>query len=59
MAVLKAFCSVCNREVHLVDGQTLVCPVCSSPLIETGGTDLDEVVAPYPPVGVGPEIFLG
>jgi hypothetical protein len=34
MAV-KAFCSTCQRDVYIDDEDTPVCPVCSSPLIET------------------------
>lgn len=32
---LSAFCTVCQRTVYVEDGQTPVCPVCSSPLLET------------------------
>lgn len=31
-----AFCAVCQREVHLTEDEPLRCPVCSSPLLETG-----------------------
>ena len=32
---LKAFCTSCQRDVYVEDGDTPVCPVCSSPLLET------------------------
>jgi Zn finger protein HypA/HybF involved in hydrogenase expression len=32
---LTAFCTVCQRTVYIEDGETPVCPVCSSPLLET------------------------
>jgi len=34
MSVTIAFCSVCRRDVHVADGESLTCPVCSSPLLE-------------------------
>ncbi len=33
MAV-QAFCTTCQRMVYIEEGETAVCPVCSSPLIE-------------------------
>jgi RNA polymerase subunit RPABC4/transcription elongation factor Spt4 len=38
---LKAFCTTCQRTVYIEEGDTPVCPVCSSPLIQTT-TDADE-----------------
>lgn len=32
---LQAYCSNCQRTVYIEDGDTPVCPVCSSPLLET------------------------
>lgn len=32
---LSALCTVCQRTVYVEDGETPVCPVCSSPLLET------------------------
>ncbi len=32
---LAAFCTVCQRTVYVEDEATPVCPVCSSPLLET------------------------
>jgi hypothetical protein len=32
---LSAFCTVCQRTVYVEEGETPVCPVCSSPLLET------------------------
>jgi hypothetical protein len=31
----SAFCTTCQRTVYVEDGDTPVCPVCSSPLLET------------------------
>jgi len=31
----SAFCPTCQRHVYMNDGDTRVCPVCSSPLLET------------------------
>jgi hypothetical protein len=38
---LTAFCTVCQRTVYVDDDATPVCPVCSSPLLETAGIGLD------------------
>lgn len=32
---LSAFCTSCQRTVYIEEGETPVCPVCSSPLLET------------------------
>lgn len=32
---LTAHCPVCDRTVYVEDGATPVCPVCSTPLLET------------------------
>ncbi len=32
---LTAFCSTCRRKVYIEEGHTAVCPVCSTPLVET------------------------
>jgi hypothetical protein len=32
---LDAFCTTCQRTVYIEDGDTPVCPVCSTPLLET------------------------
>ena len=34
MAV-EAFCTTCQRMVYIEEGETAVCPVCSSPLLES------------------------
>lgn len=34
MAV-AAFCPGCKRKVYVADGDTPICPVCASPLLET------------------------
>jgi hypothetical protein len=31
---LSAFCPVCQRTVYIEAGDTVVCPVCSTPLLE-------------------------
>jgi Zn finger protein HypA/HybF involved in hydrogenase expression len=31
----SALCPTCQRNVYMKDGDTQVCPVCSSPLLET------------------------
>jgi hypothetical protein len=31
---LTAFCPVCQRTVYIEEGDTVVCPVCSTPLLE-------------------------
>jgi RNA polymerase subunit RPABC4/transcription elongation factor Spt4 len=32
---LTAFCTTCQRTVYVEDGNTPICPVCSSVLLET------------------------
>jgi hypothetical protein len=32
---LSAFCTTCQRTVYIEKDDTAVCPVCSSPLLET------------------------
>lgn len=32
---LTAFCTTCQRTVYVQEGETPICPVCSSPLVET------------------------
>lgn len=32
---LKAFCATCGRTVYVEEAETPICPVCSSPLLET------------------------
>ncbi|MDQ4143428.1 MAG: hypothetical protein M3198_06755 [Actinomycetota bacterium] len=32
---MTAFCTTCQRTVYIDEQQTPVCPVCSSPLLET------------------------
>ena len=34
MAAVHAFCTTCQRDVHLGADDDLTCPVCSAPLIE-------------------------
>jgi RNA polymerase subunit RPABC4/transcription elongation factor Spt4 len=42
---LKAFCTTCQRTVYIEEGETPVCPVCSSPLIQTTDATEDEADA--------------
>ena len=39
---LKAFCTTCQRNVYVEEGDTPVCPVCSSPLLETPEPEVAE-----------------
>ena len=32
---MTAFCTVCQRTVYVEEGNTPICPVCSTPLVET------------------------
>ena len=43
---VTAFCTSCQRTVYIEDGETPVCPVCSSPLLETVERGEDEERAP-------------
>jgi len=43
---LKAFCTTCQRNVYVEDGDTPVCPVCSSPLLETSEPERSDELAP-------------
>jgi DNA-directed RNA polymerase subunit RPC12/RpoP len=39
----QAFCTTCQRMVYIEEGETAVCPVCSSPLLEsTQSSDEDD-----------------
>ncbi len=58
MSVRTAFCTVCNREVHLSDDSPSTCPVCSSPLIESGDESLSPSAQPRA-ASIGPELYLG
>lgn len=42
---IKAFCSTCQRDVYVSEDETPVCPVCSSPLLETVESRENEKVA--------------
>lgn len=39
---LTAFCTTCQRTVYIEDQETPVCPVCSSPLLETNDPEETE-----------------
>lgn len=41
---IKAFCSTCQRDVYVSEDETPVCPVCSSPLLETVESRTDQKV---------------
>ncbi len=44
---LTAFCTTCHRTVYIEDEDTAVCPVCSTPLLETvESPDADESEQP-------------
>jgi hypothetical protein len=32
---LSTFCTTCHRTVYIREGDTPICPVCSSPLVQT------------------------
>lgn len=53
---LTAFCTTCQRTVYIEESDTFVCPVCSSPLLESvDGDDKDRdptVLPPTPPTTV-------
>jgi RNA polymerase subunit RPABC4/transcription elongation factor Spt4 len=36
---LTAFCTTCQRTVYVEEGKTPICPVCSTPLLETVESD--------------------
>jgi RNA polymerase subunit RPABC4/transcription elongation factor Spt4 len=40
MVAITAYCRICERTVYIGEDDTSVCPVCSTPLIET--TDNEE-----------------
>ncbi len=44
LMTLKAFCSTCQRTLYVDADDTPVCPVCSSPLLETIQEKQDERV---------------
>ena len=41
---LSGFCTVCQRTVYVDADSTPICPVCSSPLLETAPETEDEPV---------------
>lgn len=41
---LSAFCATCGRTVYLEEGDTPICPVCSSPLVQTIDEDEREAM---------------
>jgi hypothetical protein len=59
MAVRVAFCSFCNREVHLADADPSSCPVCSSPVFEMPSDAADVPMTSESASPVGPEVYSG
>jgi hypothetical protein len=45
---LKAFCTTCQRVVYVDDDKTPICPVCSSPLLQTTEPDEEDEASPNP-----------
>jgi Zn finger protein HypA/HybF involved in hydrogenase expression len=43
---LTAFCTTCQRTVYIEEEETPVCPVCSSPLVETSPAVEGDEAAP-------------
>ena len=39
---LTAFCTICKRTVYIEEQATPICPVCSSPLLETSEDEAEE-----------------
>ena len=46
----SAFCSTCQRTVYVEEGNTFVCPVCSSPLLEITEEEPEEKEEAQPSV---------
>jgi DNA-directed RNA polymerase subunit RPC12/RpoP len=58
MPVRTAFCTTCNRDVHLSEPDEVSCPVCSSPLIETESQTIVSSIRTTTQL-LGPEVYLG
>ncbi len=39
---IQAYCSTCQRKVYVTEDETPVCPVCSTPLIDTRQAEDDQ-----------------
>ena len=50
---MTAFCSSCNKECYIDDGNTPVCPVCSSPLTSVETEQRTSTSAPLTRLGDG------
>jgi uncharacterized Zn finger protein (UPF0148 family) len=51
---LTAYCNVCERSLYIEKEDTLVCPVCSTPLLEVvAHTHDDEAPEDDPPQAEG------
>jgi uncharacterized Zn finger protein (UPF0148 family) len=37
--MVEAFCTVCSKTAYVKEGDDLVCPVCSSPLVVVATDD--------------------
>jgi predicted amidophosphoribosyltransferase len=46
---LTAFCPTCQRTVYIEEQQTPVCPVCSTPLLDTTQEEKKEEKEPSEP----------
>ena len=44
----SAFCTTCSRTVYIELEDSLVCPVCSSPILEAINTDGEQALEPDP-----------
>ncbi len=46
---LTAYCNVCERSLYIQEEDTLVCPVCSTPLLEVVARAEDDDASPDDP----------
>ncbi len=54
MPVKRAFCTTCQRQVDVPEVDSLTCPACSSPLIETV-----ELARPADVLRAPSDLFIG
>jgi Zn finger protein HypA/HybF involved in hydrogenase expression len=55
----NAFCAKCNRHLIVSEEDSLTCPVCSSPLIDTSAVTGGAAAASRQGGWVGSEDYLG
>ena len=55
LMALTAYCTTCQRTVYIEEQMTPICPVCSSPLLETDEEQAEEPSEPRVPSS-GPEV---